>query len=89
VTYCSTARECARLVDVLVICSPCREFKQIDQADLVRSGRTSTVIDCWRILDREEVGDVANYIAIGTGDVCLSRSMVAGRWDHKLVKKAA
>jgi hypothetical protein len=49
--------------------TPWPEFRAIPVDAFVRSPRL-TVIDCWRVLSREEVGSVADlvYLGVGTGD---------------------
>ncbi len=69
VTFASSAREGIQQADVVVLCSPCREFSQLTASDFQRSGSPRTVLDCWRMLDRQSVGAVCQYLALGTDDL--------------------
>lgn len=68
--------DCVRAADVLVICTPCKEFQAISNQDLTRSQGPATVLDCWRLLDRARVSAVCNYLAIGTSDLLAANSPV-------------
>lgn len=58
-----SAQECADLADVIVVTIPCGEFRGL----LFHEGQT--VIDCWRLLDRQAVRAAgANYVGIGLGE---------------------
>ncbi|MBN2025467.1 MAG: UDP-glucose/GDP-mannose dehydrogenase family protein [Actinobacteria bacterium] len=63
----SSLEECVRQADVIIITTPWDEFKTIDPALFAQGGRRRVVIDCWRILDPEEVGIHAAYHALGIG----------------------
>jgi UDPglucose 6-dehydrogenase len=69
VQFTASLADCVRQADVLVICTPCKEFKGIDNKDLTRTQGKATVLDCWRLLDRARVSQVCNYLAIGTADL--------------------
>jgi UDPglucose 6-dehydrogenase len=62
-----SAEECVRAVDALVIATPWPEFKQIPPAAFARAGRRLQVLDCWRMLDREKFGAVADIHYLGIG----------------------
>ena len=64
VEFATTAAECARRADVLVITTPWPEFRSLSTADL-KSG-SSFVLDCWRILDRAQFPG-ADFHSIGSG----------------------
>lgn len=68
VFYASSMIRCIQESDVLVITTPCAEFKKITTKDLRRKGRRRVVIDCWRILDRERFREVSDYRMLGTGE---------------------
>jgi UDPglucose 6-dehydrogenase len=74
VQFTASVADCARQANVLVICTPCKEFKAIQNQDLTRSYGHVTVIDCWRLLDRAHVSEVCNYLAIGTSDLLATNS---------------
>jgi UDPglucose 6-dehydrogenase len=64
VTFATSAADCARQADVLAITTPWAEFREISPKDFKRHG---TVLDCWRLLDKDAVGAVAEYLALGFG----------------------
>jgi UDPglucose 6-dehydrogenase len=64
VTFAASAADCARQSDVLAITTPWAEFRDISPEDFKRHG---TVLDCWRLLDKDAVGAVAEYLALGFG----------------------
>jgi UDPglucose 6-dehydrogenase len=64
VTFATSAADCARQADVLAITTPWAEFRDISPKDFKRHG---TVLDCWRLLDKDAVGAVAEYVALGLG----------------------
>jgi UDPglucose 6-dehydrogenase len=90
VQFTATVADCARQADVLVICTPCKEFKAISNQDLTRTQGQVTVLDCWRLLDRARVANSCNYLAIGTSDLlATNRATVSDRthvlkanWPH-------
>jgi len=67
VAYAGSVSECARKADVLVVCVAWSEFANLSPDDLRRPTHRPTVIDCWRILNRQELGTVANIIVLGVG----------------------
>jgi UDPglucose 6-dehydrogenase len=67
VHFSSSVSDCARRADVLLLCTPSAEYKTVGAADLSRpGGKRPTVIDCWRMLDRQALSSVADYVGIGT-----------------------
>jgi UDPglucose 6-dehydrogenase len=64
VTFATSAADCARQADVLAITTPWAEFRDISPQDFKRHG---TVLDCWRLLDKDAVGAVVEYLALGFG----------------------
>ncbi|HEX5269646.1 MAG TPA: nucleotide sugar dehydrogenase, partial [Gemmataceae bacterium] len=63
VHFAASASECARRADVLLVCTPSAEYKAVGAADLKRpAGRRAVVIDCWRMLDRAAISQVADYL---------------------------
>jgi UDPglucose 6-dehydrogenase len=67
VIFANSMEECARLSNVLVITTPWDEFKALTPEQLNYSNGRPTVIDCWRILLREEYPSSVNYVALGRG----------------------
>jgi UDPglucose 6-dehydrogenase len=61
-----SAEECVRSASVVVVMTPWAEFRSIPSAAFVRSPRM-TVIDCWRLLPREDVEPVADLVYLGHG----------------------
>jgi UDPglucose 6-dehydrogenase len=64
VTFATSAADCARQADVLAITTPWAEFREISPKDFKPHG---TVLDCWRLLDKDAVGAVVEYVALGFG----------------------
>ena len=69
VTFAESAADCIAQADVVILCNPSAEFKALRAEDFVRADRQVTVIDCWRLLDRERLGDACHYVAIGNSNV--------------------
>jgi len=63
VAYAASKDECAKAADVLVVATPCEEFRGLDPAS-VRPG--ATVVDCWRLLPAGFT-DPQRYILLGKG----------------------
>ena len=64
VTFATSAADCARQADVLAITTPWAEFRELSPQDFKPHG---TVLDCWRLLDKDAVGAVVEYVALGFG----------------------
>jgi UDPglucose 6-dehydrogenase len=60
--------------DSVVIATAWDEFKQLDPTVLAREGERRTVIDCWRLLPRERVEEVAEYVELGKGELIPARA---------------
>ncbi len=69
--YVDSPNECVQQSDVAVLTLPCPEFKSVQPQD---AAGHRTIIDCWRVLDREAFSQVCNYIAWGTSDVAVKRA---------------
>jgi UDPglucose 6-dehydrogenase len=61
-----SAEACVRAATTVVVMTPWPEFRAIPADAFARSPRLS-VIDCWRVLSREEVAAVADIVYLGTG----------------------
>jgi UDPglucose 6-dehydrogenase len=61
-----SAEECVRRSALVVVMTPWPEFRAIPLSAFTRPRRI-TVIDCWRLFAREEVGTVADVIYLGRG----------------------
>jgi UDPglucose 6-dehydrogenase len=67
VTFADSLEQCIAVANVLVITTPWDQFKGISPRDLNYSNGLPIVIDCWRILLREEFERFADYVALGVG----------------------
>lgn len=66
--YAKSLAECAGQADVLAITTPWREFQTLSPEVMgTVNGRPKTVIDCWRILPRENFEPLVDYITLGLG----------------------
>ena len=65
IRYASSAADCAQESDVLVITTPWEEFKHIPPQALTRNSMPRVVVDCWRILDRQEYEHLVEYVPLG------------------------
>lgn len=63
-----SVEECIQAVDVLVITTPWPQFAQLPQKAFVRSTGRLQILDCWRILPRDRLADVADIHYLGIGD---------------------
>jgi UDPglucose 6-dehydrogenase len=66
-TFASSAHECSRQADIVVIATPWDEFRSLSADSLNQRNGRPTLIDCWRILSRDKFGSCANYLTIGAG----------------------
>jgi UDPglucose 6-dehydrogenase len=62
-----SAEACVAAASLVVVMTPWQEFKNIPLAAFAREEGRLCVIDCWRILSRESIGDVADVIYLGQG----------------------
>jgi UDPglucose 6-dehydrogenase len=62
----ATAEACVRAASLVVVMTPWPEFRAVPADAFARSPRLP-VIDCWRLLSREEIGAVADVIYLGQG----------------------
>jgi UDPglucose 6-dehydrogenase len=63
----TTAEECARQAELLLVTTPWKEFRELSPAFLVRESGRVVVVDCWRILPREAFDSVADVVYPGVG----------------------
>ncbi len=75
VHFASSLAECARQADVLAITTPWREFQTLSP-EVLRplNARPKTVVDCWRLLARENFEPLVDYITLGLGSLGAPRS---------------
>jgi UDPglucose 6-dehydrogenase len=64
VTFARTAAECAAASDVLAITTPWAEFRDLPVTSF-KAG--STILDCWRVLDRQKLPEGVSSVALGIG----------------------
>src|SRR5262249_34989361 len=86
VHFTGSLADCVRQADVLVVCTPCKEFKAIQKEDLTGAHGQVSVLHRWRLLDRARVSEVCRYLAIGTSDLLATDS--AAETDREHVLKA-
>lgn len=67
VVYASSAADCARRADVLVVTVAWSEFATLGPDDLRRPDHRPIVIDCWRLLKSRALEAVANIVVLGMG----------------------
>lgn len=67
--YAPSAQACVQQADAVVITTSSLEFKKLEPADFASSpsSRRKLVLDCWRILDRYQLSQVCDYLALGVG----------------------
>jgi UDPglucose 6-dehydrogenase len=59
---------CAREADLLVLTTPWQEFRELPAHALARPGRRVRVLDCWRVLPKEQLEGVADIVYLGCGE---------------------
>jgi UDPglucose 6-dehydrogenase len=64
VRFVESAEETIREADVVILTTAWTEFEALDLS-VLDDGRARCVIDCWRVLDRERVEEVAAYVPLG------------------------
>ncbi len=65
--FASSAAECVRQADVVVLATPWEEFRAIAPSQLNYTNGRPVLVDCWRILDRRQYEAVADYVGLGIG----------------------
>lgn len=67
VTLTETLRDALEPADVLVVVTPWREFVALDAAALAVGERAQArvIVDCWRCINPESLGDAARVVAVG------------------------
>lgn len=63
----SSAEECVRLADRVVITTAWPEFKDISTDAFRRAQAPVRVVDCWRLLDPQRIGSVSKIVYLGQG----------------------
>lgn len=67
VHFAESMESCAARADVLVITTPWNEFRGLRPNHLKCSAVRPALIDCWRILPREDFETIADYVTLGLG----------------------
>jgi UDPglucose 6-dehydrogenase len=67
-TAAASAEQCVRAASIIVVLTPWPEFRAVAPEAFLRSPRL-TVIDCWRVLERQEIDAVADLVYLGQGAV--------------------
>lgn len=65
VTFADSVEACAAASDVLAITTEWAEFRKLRPENLKNCGLRTTVLDCWRILDREAFVPTVDYVTLG------------------------
>lgn len=67
--YADSAKACVQAATAVVITTPSAEFQKLEPADFTpaNSSPRKLVLDCWRVLDRDQFAQVCEYIALGIG----------------------
>jgi len=63
IVYASSVKVCFINSSVLVITVPSDEFTKIDSTYIVHD--PTTIIDCWRTVDPQKLGDKVKYVPLG------------------------
>src|SRR5207237_8997954 len=64
IRYAPSVQACAAHGAVCIVTTQCDEFAAIRASDFTHD--PTVVIDCWRILNREQLGAGVRYVALGT-----------------------
>jgi UDPglucose 6-dehydrogenase len=67
-TAAASAEECIRSASIVVVMTPWSEFRAVPVEAFARSPKM-VVIDCWRLLARDEVSAVADVVYLGLGAI--------------------
>lgn len=67
--YAPSAQACVQQADAVVITTASAEFKKLEPADFAPPAASprKLVLDCWRVLDRRQLSQVCDYLALGVG----------------------
>lgn len=61
--YCENAEECLRYSDTVVVALPLASLSATDW----KAAKSTTVLDCWRVLSKDAQADVGRYVPLGIG----------------------
>lgn len=68
VVIANSVQQCIERADLIVIMTAWPQFAEVGEL-LRRSNKRSMVIDCWRLLDKTKLADIADIIYLGQGSV--------------------
>jgi UDPglucose 6-dehydrogenase len=75
--FTESATACIAEADVVVLATPWPEFTHLEPSVFARRPDVRTVIDCWRVLPREQLEQVAAYVVLGEGARAVERAAAA------------
>ena len=81
ITYATSVRECFARSEVCVITTQAKEFKDIDDSYIVHD--STTIFDCWRLLDPSRLGARAKYVPLGVGPRTKATGGIALKAEEK------
>ena len=65
INYAESVAECIANACLCIIATPWEEFKKLTPEDFTSNVKNPTIVDCWRILNREQFSKKMEYIGIG------------------------
>jgi len=65
ITYTASAKDCLKDADFCILSTPWQEFKGLKPEDFISNMRQPSLLDCWRIYDRNEFTQKMEYTTIG------------------------
>lgn len=75
VSFLGSADECINKCDVVIVTTPCEEFKGLKISRCLGENLPYVIIDCWRILDPEKIAGNVKYIALGRSNLEFRRNI--------------
>lgn len=72
----SSGKMCVEAADLVVVMTPWSEFKDLSVSAFARPDGRITVIDCWRVLEANVIGQVADLVYLGQGTAALAATVV-------------
>jgi UDPglucose 6-dehydrogenase len=67
VTLSTSAADCVRQADVLVVTTPWADFKKLSVDHFGRNSNPRILIDCWRVFDNYAFSGGVKYVPLGIG----------------------
>lgn len=64
--YASSIEECIQEADVVVLATPCSQFRGLRPELFARNPHRRVLIDCWRLLQPATLGDTVEYVTVGS-----------------------